>query len=74
LHYDIFQNLQLARTFPTWEIHSRMSQSKRMKVTEEFRDAKTGIMFSSDVVARGIDIPGVSLVRCLTSHVAAATS
>jgi len=62
MHYDIFQNLQLPFPLPTWEIHSRMSQSKRMKVTEEFREAKTGIMFSSDVVARGIDIPGVSLV------------
>ena len=63
MHYDIFQNLQLPFPLPTWEIHSRMSQSKRLKVTEEFREAKTGIMFSSDVVARGIDIPGVSLVR-----------
>jgi ATP-dependent RNA helicase MSS116, mitochondrial len=62
MHYDIFQNLSLPKPLTTWEIHSRMSQSKRTKVTEEFRDAKTGILFSSDVVARGIDIPGVSLV------------
>ncbi|KAH6904339.1 P-loop containing nucleoside triphosphate hydrolase protein [Coprinopsis sp. MPI-PUGE-AT-0042] len=62
MHYDIFQNLQLSKPLTTWEIHSRMSQSKRTKVTEEFRDAKTGILFSSDVVARGIDIPGVSLM------------
>ncbi|CAO1618015.1 unnamed protein product [Sympodiomycopsis kandeliae] len=45
-----------------WEIHSRKSQSQRTKAMEQFRQAKTGVLFASDVAARGVDIPGVSMV------------
>ncbi len=45
-----------------WEIHSRMSQSSRTRASNAFRSAKTGILFSSDVSARGLDYPDVSLV------------
>lgn len=45
-----------------WEIHSRMSQSSRTKASNAFRGAKKGILFSSDVSARGLDYPDVSLV------------
>ena len=44
------------------EIHSRMSQSARTKTTDNFRTASSGIMFSSDVSARGMHFPGVTLV------------
>jgi ATP-dependent RNA helicase MSS116 len=44
------------------EIHSRMSQSKRTKASETFRKQTKAVMFSSDVSARGIDYPDVSLV------------
>lgn len=37
------------------EIHSRLSQAKRTRVSEEFRQAKGGVvLFSSDVSARGL--------------------
>jgi len=49
-------------SYPTWEIHSRMSQSARGKATEQFREAKEGVLFSSDVTARGIDVKGVTAV------------
>lgn len=42
--------------------HSRQSQSKREKTSTSFRDASKAIMFATDVVARGMDFPNVSLV------------
>ncbi|GAB9466262.1 Dead/deah box RNA helicase [Globisporangium polare] len=44
------------------EIHSRKSQSARTKAADAFRSGKKVIMFSSDVSARGVDYPDVSLV------------
>jgi ATP-dependent RNA helicase MSS116 len=58
LFYEIFSALQ--SEYPVWEIHSRMSQSKRTKATEAFRAAPRGVLFSSDVTARGIDVQGVT--------------
>ncbi|KAJ1020627.1 hypothetical protein NDA16_004020 [Ustilago loliicola] len=47
---------------PIFEIHSRKSQAVRTKTMETFQTSPSGILFSSDVTARGIDIPGISLV------------
>jgi ATP-dependent RNA helicase MSS116 len=47
---------------PVYSIHSRLSQPRRTKATEDFKLAPTGVLFSSDVTARGIDIPGVTCV------------
>lgn len=58
LYYEIFKALKT--NFPVWEIHSRMSQSKRTKATDEFRSSRNGVLFSSDVTARGIDVQGVT--------------
>lgn len=44
------------------QIHSRMSQSARSKAADHFKDAVSGILVSSDVTARGMDFPNVSLV------------
>ena len=43
-------------------LHARVSQSKRTKVTNDFRDATSAILVATDVVARGMDFPGVSNV------------
>ena len=37
-------------------------QPQRTRTSEAFRSAKRGIMFSSDVTARGLDYPDVTLV------------
>ncbi|KAI8912484.1 DEAD box RNA helicase hela [Gorgonomyces haynaldii] len=42
--------------------HARQSQKKRTTVSEQFRDCKQGILFATDVVARGMDFPNVQLV------------
>lgn len=44
------------------ETHSRKSQAARTRVAEAFRNGKGQIMFTSDVSARGMDYPDVSLV------------
>jgi ATP-dependent RNA helicase MSS116, mitochondrial len=38
---------------PVLEIHSRMSQSSRIRASNTFRAAKKGVLFTSDVSARG---------------------
>lgn len=47
---------------PCSVLHARISQSKRTKVTNDFRDASSAILVATDVVARGMDFPGVSNV------------
>lgn len=43
-------------------LHARFSQSRRKNTTREFRSAKTGILVATDIVARGMDFPGVTSV------------
>ncbi|CED83272.1 ATP-dependent RNA helicase pitchoune [Phaffia rhodozyma] len=57
--FEVFSKLDIGSTF---EIHSRKSQGHRTKVTEEFRNAACGVLFTSDVTARGIDFTGVTHV------------
>ena len=56
---DIFRALGHPNVF---DIHSRKSQSMRTKTMSEFRSAQSGVLFSSDVTARGVDVPGITLV------------
>jgi len=44
------------------ELHSKKSQSYRNKASDKFRKAKTGVLFTSDVSARGVDYPDVTNV------------
>lgn len=45
-----------------FQMHSKLSQERRTRVSERFRQAKSAIMFSSDVTARGMDFPNVTHV------------
>lgn len=47
---------------PVLEMHSRKSQAQRTRAADQFRAGSRCIMFSSDVSARGVDYPDVSLV------------
>ncbi|KAI9764928.1 MAG: hypothetical protein M1840_007953 [Geoglossum simile] len=42
------------------EIHSKLTQQGRTYASESFRRAKSAILFSSDITARGMDFPGVT--------------
>jgi ATP-dependent RNA helicase MSS116 len=43
-------------------IHSRKSQAQRTKASDQFKNGTKLVLFSSDVSARGLDYPDVSLV------------
>lgn len=47
---------------PILDIHSKLTQHARTRNADAFRRAKSGILLSSDVTARGMDFPGVSHV------------
>lgn len=46
----------------TYTIQSQISQMARTKAADLFRKARSGILFSSDVTARGMDFPDVTHV------------
>jgi ATP-dependent RNA helicase MSS116 len=61
IFYSCLLNHHLGRH--AWEMHSEMSQMRRMVVSDAFRDAPFGgVMLTSDVSARGVDYPGVTHV------------
>ncbi|KAI9722120.1 MAG: hypothetical protein M1828_004934 [Chrysothrix sp. TS-e1954] len=45
-----------------FDIHSKLSQSQRTAAADHFRRAKSAILMSSDVTARGMDFPDVTHV------------
>jgi ATP-dependent RNA helicase MSS116 len=47
---------------PVMELHSKKSQGYRNRVSGQFRECEAGILFTSDVSARGVDYPGVTHV------------
>ncbi|PBP27149.1 putative ATP-dependent RNA helicase [Diplocarpon rosae] len=69
---DIFQNLKSSASglfgqhplYPAQisEIHAQLTQQQRTYVSERFRRAKSAILFSTDVTARGMDFPNVTHV------------
>ncbi len=55
------QNLK-QNNFPITVIHSNMTQQQRDDVIKEFREGKTRLLLTTDLLARGIDIPQVNMV------------
>ncbi|KAI0000251.1 DEAD-domain-containing protein [Xylariaceae sp. FL0662B] len=49
-------------TPPVAALHSRMTQNRRSKITEEFRQARSCVLVATDVIARGMDFPSVTNV------------
>jgi ATP-dependent RNA helicase MSS116, mitochondrial len=43
-------------------MHGKLTQQQRTRVSDRFRRARSAIMFSSDVTARGMDFPNVTHV------------
>ena len=46
----------------TARLHSSLTQEQRTKALQDFKDAKLQVLVATDIVARGIDIDGVSHV------------
>jgi ATP-dependent RNA helicase MSS116 len=61
-HASALTRASFATGFPVYDIHSRKSQSARTKTSEQFKNALAGVLFSSDVSARGMDYPDVTFV------------
>ncbi len=55
------QNLK-QNNFPITVIHSNMTQVERDNVVKDFRDGKTRLLLTTDLLSRGIDIPQVNMV------------
>jgi translation initiation factor 4A len=55
------QNLK-QNNFPITVIHSNMNQTERDNVVQDFRDGKTRLLLTTDLLSRGIDIPQVNMV------------
>ena len=68
LAHSIFRGLGDGRSrmnmlgIPLTEMHSRLTQGQRTYNSNSFRRMDSGILFSSDVTARGMDFPNVSHV------------
>lgn len=48
--------------FPITTIHGGLTHEERNNIVKDFRDGKTRILLTTDLLARGIDIPEVKLV------------
>jgi ATP-dependent RNA helicase MSS116 len=59
LYANIF-NLRLGRR--VFELHGKMHQRERSTISRRFRNAGKGVLFTSDVSARGVDYPNVTHV------------
>ena len=55
------ENLE-EKNFSITSIHGNMTADKRSEVVKDFRNGKTRILITTDLLARGIDIPQVNLV------------
>ena len=51
-----------ARDFTVAAMHGEMSQDERDLVLQHFRDGASRVLITTDLLARGIDVQGVSLV------------
>jgi ATP-dependent RNA helicase MSS116 len=64
LLHALFEKLasSISPELKVFQLQSRLSQPVRTRTTNEFKEATSGLMFASDVVARGMDFPNVGLV------------
>lgn len=63
LMHALFTNLLHSNNaIKVFQLQSRLTQANRTRTTNEFKEAKAGVMFASDVIGRGMDFPNVSHV------------
>jgi len=58
--YETFRQLHIG--IPLLHLHGKQKQSARTDITAKFSAAKQSCLFSTDVVARGLDFPAVDWV------------
>ena len=52
----------IEQNFSITSIHGKMTSLERNNIVNDFRDGKTRLLITTDLLARGIDIPQVNLV------------
>lgn len=58
--YEAFRRLRPGT--PLRCLHGKMSQQKRLVVYDQFCDSKDGVLFATDIAARGLDFPKIDWV------------
>ena len=58
---DALEDFLMRNGFPATSIHGDRSQSEREQALRSFRSGRTPILVATDVAARGLDIPHVSI-------------
>ena len=58
---EVVERLQ-SRAYEAEALHGDISQPQREKVLRAFREGRTEVLVATDVAARGLDVPEVSLV------------
>ena len=58
--YETFRQLHIG--IPLLHLHGKQKQSARIDITAKFSAAKQSCLFSTDVIARGLDFPAVDWV------------
>ncbi len=59
---EMLESMFKEKDFTVEVIHGGMEQSERDTIMQNFRSGNIKILLSTDLTARGIDVPGVSLV------------
>lgn len=53
--YEILRKMELG--IPVFEYHGKQSQSKRTEVFLSFKEKRSGVLVSTNISSRGLDIP-----------------
>ncbi|EFC50369.1 predicted protein, partial [Naegleria gruberi] len=70
-HYNFFKYFQSKFKFikevplihvPLFKLHGDIEQKERTNIFKQFSDAKEGVLFCTDVAARGLDLPCVKWI------------
>ena len=59
---EFFAQCMRLYKIPILEIHSKKTQNNRSQTSSNFRHRKTGVLFTTDVTARGVDYPNITHV------------
>eukprot|EP00124_Ichthyophonus_hoferi_P002458 Ihof_evm8s168 gene=Ihof_evmTU8s168 len=59
---QLYSKQALFGSLPIHKLHGVMEQQQRTKVFRDFCSAPTGVLFATDVAARGLDLPNVNWI------------
>ncbi|KAF2069024.1 hypothetical protein CYY_009655 [Polysphondylium violaceum] len=60
--YKLLSSIKMFKGKPFFSLHGKAPHNQRVKVFDAFSSAKNGVLFSTDLASRGLDIPNVDWV------------